>query len=140
MTTGYTAALTVPGLQVILSDPNRPAKFVWAAGPVSPLWMRGGSYLVARRIQIDLWSWDKTGIDTQEQAVGRHKVSGAELHLMPPFAHILLASPRLNGGQQILRRGYSYTTGIDPATNLQDRQGRPLGLVPDGEVLAELLG
>jgi deferrochelatase/peroxidase EfeB len=92
-------------------------KFVWAAGPVSPPWMRGGSYLVARRIQIDLGSWDKTGIDTQEEAVGRHKVSGAELHLMPPFAHILLASPRLNSGQQILRRGYSYATGIDPATS-----------------------
>jgi deferrochelatase/peroxidase EfeB len=92
-------------------------KFVWAAGPASPAWMRGGSYLVARRIQILLGLWDKTGIDTQEQSIGRHKVSGQVMTLMPPFAHILLAAPRLNGQQQILRRGYSYTTGIDSATS-----------------------
>lgn len=92
-------------------------KFVWAAKPASPPWMRGGSYLVARRIEIALGLWDKTGLETQEEAIGRHKVSGKTMTLMPPFAHILLASPRLNGQQQILRRGYSYTTGIDPATS-----------------------
>jgi deferrochelatase/peroxidase EfeB len=79
--------------------------------------MRVGSYLVARRIQMALGLWDKTGLETQEQAIGRHKVSGTEIHLLAEFAHILLASPRLNGQQQILRRGYSYTTGIDAATS-----------------------
>ncbi len=92
-------------------------RFVWAAGPASPAWMHGGSYLVARRIQIALGLWDASGLDTQEEAIGRHKVSGTRLTLMPSFAHILLASPRLNGEQQILRRGYSYTTGIDPTTD-----------------------
>ena len=33
---------------------------------------------------------------------------------IPPDAHIRLASPEHNGGTRILRRGYSFTDGIDP--------------------------
>lgn len=40
--------------------------------------------------------------------------------------------------KDILATAY-HLLGLDPATNLHDRQGRPLGLVPDGEILAELL-
>jgi hypothetical protein len=32
-----------------------------------------------------------------------------------------------------------HLMGIDPATTLTDRQGRPLPLVPDGHVIAEAL-
>jgi deferrochelatase/peroxidase EfeB len=90
--------------------------FVWAAEPASPAWMRGGSYLVARRIKIALGLWDGTSLDGQQNAIGRHKVSGDQLFNMPANAHILLANPGHNHGQQILRRGYSYTDGVDPVT------------------------
>jgi deferrochelatase/peroxidase EfeB len=98
-------------------------RFVWA-GDEGPAWMRGGSYVVARviRIAIDL--------DYQEQTIGRRKFSGAPLSgtkesdpldlkavdkdgnpLIPAMAHARLAAPAMNGGTQILRRGYSYNNG-----------------------------
>jgi len=87
--------------------------FVWASEPASPAWMRGGSYLVARRIQIALALWDDTGLEGQEQAIGREKVTGSLLPKVPRTSHIELSRPASNGGQAILRRGYSYTDGID---------------------------
>jgi deferrochelatase/peroxidase EfeB len=105
--------------------------FVWASGKESPTWMHGGSYMVARRIRILLGGWDSSTLHQQEDAVGRHKLSGAPLgerhehdpiHLaaqqsgslvIPYDAHIRLASPQYNGGQRILRRGYSYVDGVD---------------------------
>lgn len=88
-------------------------KFVWAGEPASPAWMRGGSYLVARRIQIALALWDDTGLDGQEQTIGREKVAGSLLAKIPPTSHIKLSRPSSNGGQELLRRGYSYTPGLD---------------------------
>jgi deferrochelatase/peroxidase EfeB len=87
--------------------------FVWASEPASPAWMRGGSYLVARRIQIALALWDDTGLEGQEQTIGREKVAGSLLAKIPPSSHIKLSRPASNGGQEILRRGYSFTDGID---------------------------
>ena len=52
---------------------------VWAAGPGSPAWMHGGSYLVARRIEIALGAWDRAAVTRQERTIGRHKASGALL-------------------------------------------------------------
>jgi deferrochelatase/peroxidase EfeB len=93
-------------------------RFVWAKGPASPAWMHGGSYLVARRIVIALGLWDATNLSGQQDTVGREKLAGTRLHPMPPTAHILLTSPALNGGQQILRRGYSFTDGVAPPSDL----------------------
>ena len=90
--------------------------FVWAAEPASPPWMRGGSYLVARRIKLALGLWDGTSLNGQEKAIGRTKLGGDELFNMPATAHILLASPQRNHGQQIMRRGYSYVDGVDSVT------------------------
>jgi deferrochelatase/peroxidase EfeB len=90
-------------------------KAVWAAGPVSPAWMHGGSYLVARRIEIALGSWDQTAVAAQERVIGRKKVAGTVLGDLPLHAHILLSSPGANNGAKILRRGYAYTDGIDRA-------------------------
>jgi len=87
--------------------------FVWAGEPASPAWMRGGSYLVARRIQIALALWDDTGLAGQEQTIGREKVAGSLLPKIPVTSHIKLSRPSSNGGQEILRRGYSYTPGLD---------------------------
>ena len=62
-------------------SPDRPRSFddvVWV-GDEGPDWMRGGSYLVARRIRISLEHWDRSEIDFQEQVIGRHKYSGAPI-------------------------------------------------------------
>lgn len=100
---------------------------VWVQGGDGPAWMEGGTYLVARRIQMLFDVWDATSLEGQERAVGREKVSGAPLGqeseydpvdldlrrdgepAIPVDAHIRLAGPRRNGGRRILRRGFSFT-------------------------------
>lgn len=103
---------------------------VWV-GEDGPAWMRGGSYLVVRRIRIALEHWDGTEVEFQEQVIGRHKVSGAPLGgksefdaldldavdadgnpVIPESAHVRLAAAASNGGADMLRRGYSYNDGI----------------------------
>jgi deferrochelatase/peroxidase EfeB len=119
---------------IVAEDRSALDQFVWAGAPESPAWMRGGSYMVVRRIQMLLHQWDSISLDQQERTFGRHKLSGAPLgerHEHDPidlnlvsggrlaisrFAHIRLASPAYNNGQRILRRGYSYTDGIDQGT------------------------
>jgi deferrochelatase/peroxidase EfeB len=106
-------------------------EFVWAGSPESPTWMRGGSYMVLRRIAMLFGHWDEISLVAQEQTFGRHKVSGAPLGgvhehdrvnlnatfqgqpRIPADAHIRLASPSYNHGQQLLRRGYNFTDGVD---------------------------
>lgn len=109
--------------------------FVWVQAGDGPKWMTGGSYLVARRISILFDVWDTTGLAAQERTIGRQKASGAplggsrefdtpDLHalgadgelMIPSNAHIRLASPHSNGGQRILRRGYSFSEGVEPGT------------------------
>jgi deferrochelatase/peroxidase EfeB len=106
-------------------------KVVWVGGE-GPEWMRGGSYLVVRRIRLALEHWDRTNVGFQEQTMGRHKYSGAPLGLqnemdplrlnrndkdgnpvIPENAHVRLANAETNDGAQILRRGYSYNDGVN---------------------------
>jgi deferrochelatase/peroxidase EfeB len=112
--------------------------FVWVGGETDQPWMKGGSYLVSRRIRMLIESWDTDYLADQENVIGRFKTSGAPLTgkhefdtvnlqalkgdkpVIPLDAHIRLAAPSTNGGQKILRRGYSYTDGIDPDTGLLD--------------------
>lgn len=116
---------------IVSQDQAALERFVWAGAPESPAWMSDGSYMVVRRIQMLLHQWDSISLDQQERTFGRHKLSGAPLggrHEHDPidlnavahgrlaisrFAHIRLASPAYNNGQRILRRGYSYTDGLD---------------------------
>jgi deferrochelatase/peroxidase EfeB len=114
-----------------ISDPDTMAKVVWV-GEEGPDWMRGGSYVVARRIRIALEHWDRMQIAFQEQTVGRHKYSGAPIGRKNEFdaldldttdkdgnpviaqnAHVRLAAAASNDGAQILRRPYSYNDGVD---------------------------
>ena len=106
-------------------------KVVWV-GEQGPAWMRGGSYLVARRIRMALEHWDHTHMSFQQQTIGREKLSGAPLGLkdefaplgldradkdgnpiIPDTAHVRLANADTNGGAEILRRGFSYNDGAD---------------------------
>ncbi len=108
---------------IMVEDGSALDDFVWAAKPASPDWMAGGSYLVARRIQIALGRWDATSVTDQQHTIGRTKVTGNVLDPLPAHAHIKLASPGRNGGERILRRGYAYVNGLDagygaPATGL----------------------
>jgi len=98
-------------------------------------WMVDGSYLVARRIRMEIESWDTDPLTDQELIFARHKVSGAPVTGGEEFtpidytkttetgelvvdvnAHVRLASPDQNGGIRLLRRGYNYTDGQDPDT------------------------
>jgi deferrochelatase/peroxidase EfeB len=116
---------------VLSQDHKALSKYVWASGPDSPPWMRGGSYMVARRIMILMGGWDALSLNHQQGAVGRYKLSGAPLGekhehdpinlaaqnhgalVIPWNSHIRLASPGYNHGQRILRRGYSFVGGLE---------------------------
>ncbi len=115
-------------------DASAMGRFVWVGDETDQAWMRGGSYLVARRIRMQIESWDAEGLADQEDVFGRFKDTGAPLTgkaefdtvdlaakkngkpVVPADAHIRLAGPDNHGGEKILRRGYSYTDGNDPTT------------------------
>lgn len=108
-------------------------RYVWIGSETDQPWLRGGSFLVARRIRMFIENWDRDFLDDQQNVFGRAKTSGAPLtggteFTTPNFkarddqgnlviradAHIRLASHEENDGLRILRRGYSFTDGIDP--------------------------
>lgn len=109
-------------------------RFVWVQPGDGPRWMAGGSYLVARRIQVLFDVWDATSLEDQQRAIGRDKHTGAPLGArheydpvdlaatengkpkIPADAHIRLASPEYNNRQRILRRGYSYAEPTEPGS------------------------
>jgi deferrochelatase/peroxidase EfeB len=111
-------------------DTEAMRRFVWV-GDDGPTWMRGGSYLVTRRIRMLLEIWDRSPLEDQELTIGRDKYEGAPLGgskesdpldldaekggepTIPVDAHVRLASAHANGGERILRRGYSFTDGVD---------------------------
>jgi deferrochelatase/peroxidase EfeB len=114
-------------------------RFVWVGDEGDQAWMRGGSYLVARRIRMRIEGWDRDFLQDQEAVIGRVKVSGAPLGgkaefdppdftakgadgqlVSPVDAHVRLAAHEQNGGLRILRRGYSFTDGTDPDTGELD--------------------
>ena len=105
-------------------------RYVWVDD--GPAWMAGGSYVVTRRIRMNLEVWDRSALRDQERTIGRRKYSGAPLGeedefdplpldekgdggalVIPHNAHVRLASAQENGGVRILRRGYSFTDGVD---------------------------
>lgn len=115
------------------------ADFVWVGDETDQAWMRGGSYCVTRRIRMTIETWDNDFLGDQEAVIGRTKSSGAPLTgkeefdepdlaaknmrgelVIPADSHIRLAAPATNDGQKLLRRGYSYTDGIDQRSGLLD--------------------
>ncbi len=111
-------------------DQRAMEEFVWV--DEGPAWMRGGSYVVTRRIRMNLEVWDRSALQDQERTIGRRKYSGAPLGeedefdplpleekgedgtpVIPADCHVRLASATENDGLRILRRGYSFTDGVD---------------------------
>src|SRR3954470_21692746 len=103
---------------------------VWVGAGDDPAaaWLTGGSYLVARRINMAIETWDRTSLREQESVVGRDRAHGAPLsggteHTAPDFSvtgsddqplvpmtsHVRLAHPSANNGARMLRRGYNFT-------------------------------
>lgn len=124
------------GTRNIKSDDRQALdRFVWVGDEAAQPWMAGGSYLVARRIRMFVEAWDRDVLSDQERVFGREKYTGAPLTGKQEFdtpdfaakgpdgdpvidhlAHVRLAAFENNGGLRILRRGYSYTDGIDART------------------------
>ncbi|MER5950702.1 iron uptake transporter deferrochelatase/peroxidase subunit [Streptomyces sp. NPDC001904] len=105
------------------TDTARLDRHVWVTDKDAG-WMTNGSYLVARRIRMNIETWDRTSLQEQEDVFGRDKGEGAPvgkakerdepfLKAMKPTAHVRLAHPDSNHGATILRRGYSFTDGTD---------------------------
>ena len=103
---------------------------------VSQGWLKDGTYLVVRLIQMHLETWDRTSLKGQEETFGRHRESGAAIGktgefedfdvnasapngklLVPETSHMGLAK---RTGLHMLRRSYSYASGIDPRTGQFD--------------------
>lgn len=123
---------------LVAEDAPRLEEHVWVGAGDEPAWMQGGSYVVTRRIRMLLEVWDRSTLADQERTIGRVKGSGAPLGaveehdlvnlgakrggepVIPIDAHIRLAAPEQNDGVRLLRRGYSFTDGIDPVTNQLD--------------------
>ena len=94
-------------------------------------WLAGGSYLVARRINMTIETWDRQplrragGVDRPDQgrgraAVGRHRVHRAGLRDARPRRRAAdpastrtcgWRTPTSNDGVRMLRRGYNFVDG-----------------------------
>ncbi len=102
---------------------------VWVPSDSEQAWLAGGTYLVVRKIEMLIESWDRVRLVEQESIIGRSKGPGAPLSggdefaepdfaatvdgapAIDPAAHIRLAHHSNNGGARILRRGYNYVDG-----------------------------
>lgn len=99
-------------------------------------WLKNGSFLAVRRIQMHLETWDRTNLVGQEETFGRHRDSGAPLGkidefqsvdineknakgepIIPEISHVHLAK---KAGKQILRRSFSYANGVESRTGQFD--------------------
>lgn len=107
---------------VELASEQGQEKHVWVASSKGPAWMTNGTYLVARKIRMDMEKWEQASVRKQEAVFGRLKDSGAPLGKhnefdavsmgqIPDNSHVWLAR---GTGTKILRRSYSYFEGIDP--------------------------
>lgn len=120
-----------------VSDDAEMKKVVWAAASDGAGWMDKGSYMVVRRIRIRVEVWDRSTLGDQEATFGRHRESGAPLGaarefdaldleskdakgkpLIPIRSHVRLAHG--DGTVKILRRSFSYSSGMDNKTGQLD--------------------
>ncbi|MEU4293680.1 iron uptake transporter deferrochelatase/peroxidase subunit [Kribbella sp. NPDC026596] len=115
-----------------LEDADKLEQQVWVQPEDGSDWMTGGSYLVSRRIRMNIEIWDRTSLGEQETIIGRGKGTGAPLGKADEFdtidftaknsdgeakvpmdSHVRLAHPQFNNGAELLRRGYNFVDGSD---------------------------
>ena len=113
-------------------DPAAVDEHVWVSDGADAKagWLTGGTYLVARRINMTIEIWDRQPLREQEKVIGRTKAEGAPLSggtefsqpdfaltgrgdepLVATDAHVRLVHPDQNGGVRMLRRGYNFVDG-----------------------------
>lgn len=99
-------------------------------------WLTGGTYLVIRKIQMHLETWDRTALFEQENTFGRTRISGAPLGkehefdavdlelkddkgkpFIPDTSHVFLAKQVKD---KMLRRAFSYSSGTIAKTGAYD--------------------
>jgi deferrochelatase/peroxidase EfeB len=120
-------------------DVDAMSQHVWVDQSTDQPWMVGGTYLVTRKIRMEIQGWDADSLGDQEKIFGRKKDTGTPLTGGTEFtpidfsaastdggpvidvdSHVRLPSPEENGGIRILRRGYNYTDGQDNRTGKLD--------------------
>lgn len=107
-------------------------KTVWYQGSD---WLKNGSFLAVRRIQMHLETWDRTNLKGQEETFGRYRDSGAAIGMKHEFDPVDLDKTDAKGdkiaeishlhlakksGVNVLRRSFSYASGVDPKTGQFD--------------------
>lgn len=119
-----------------MTDEKDANEVVWVQNGDSKSWLTNGTYLVVRRIQMHLETWDRTSLKDQEATFGRHRDSGAPIGmknefdkvdikstdskgnlLIPEDSHVHL-SKKVNA--RILRRAFSYASGVIDETGAHD--------------------
>jgi deferrochelatase/peroxidase EfeB len=102
-----------------MTDSKLMDKVVWV-GDDGPDWMRGGTYLVARRIRFAIEHWDHMPVEYQEKAIGEVKYSHGKANAdgrteSPPEddgepSHLRIVTP---DAFTMVRRSYSYNNGLN---------------------------
>lgn len=112
---------------------NELDKVVWVK---DGSWLDNGTYLAIRRVQMHLETWDRTHLKGQNDTFGRKRDSGVAYgkntefeeadieakdeegkRIMPEDSHVFLAKKT---GIQILRRSFSFASGVDTRTGQFD--------------------
>lgn len=99
-------------------------------------WLKNGTYLIVRRIQMHLETWDRTSLKEQERTFGRYRDSGAPIGAQDEFDEVDLEAKNSKGEllipedshvrlaketeEEIYRRAFSYANDIDPVTGQFD--------------------
>jgi deferrochelatase/peroxidase EfeB len=121
-------------MNVKAEEPAAVDEHVWVPADADSKgrWLTGGSYLVVRRINMTIETWDRQPLSEQERVIGRTKAEGAPLSgggefsqpdfhlkgsdgepLVATDAHVRMVHPSNNGGAKMLRRGYNFVDGSD---------------------------
>jgi deferrochelatase/peroxidase EfeB len=106
---------------------------IWIAPEDGQAWLAGGTYMVVRRINMRIETWDQLTFKEQEETIGRKKASGSPMDGQNEFdapnyaadpdgkktpldSHVRLSNPRTGEAserERILRRGFNFMEPLD---------------------------